>query len=158
MDIGRSQDLDQHKLIRDLGLEPLSPEFDGAWLHQRSRKRKVATKAFLMDARHVGGVGNIYASEACWRARVRPGRAAGRLTRAECAELATQIKAVLADAIAAGGTTLRDYVGVDAGTGYFQRDLAVYGRAGEICLRCGDTVKQTTHSNRSTYYCPGCQS
>src|SRR5262249_9654606 len=123
----------------------------------RTRKRRVAVKSYLMNASEVVGVGNIYASEACFRAGIRPGRSIGRTTREECDALATAVREGLADAIRQGGTTLRDYVGVDERTGEFQRELAVYDRAGELCRRCGATIKRTTRLGRSTYYCPGCQ-
>ena len=110
-----------------------------------------------MNAKEVVGVGNIYASEACFRARVRPGRGIYRTTRAECELLASSVREVLSEAIAAGGTTLRDYVGVDEGAGYFQRALHVYGRAGEPCKVCGDTVRHRVLGQRATYWCPRCQ-
>jgi formamidopyrimidine-DNA glycosylase len=110
-----------------------------------------------MNGQLVVGVGNIYASEALFRAGVRPGRAARSLTRAECATLAASIKAVLADAISAGGTTLRDYVGAGGEPGYFGQKLCVYGRAGEPCLVCGTPVRQRVQGQRATFWCPDCQ-
>jgi formamidopyrimidine-DNA glycosylase len=157
LDVVASAELATHKLIRDLGPEPLGPAFHGAYLFDRSRRRRVATKAFLMDARNVVGVGNIYASEACFCAGVRPRRRVLRLTRAECAALAHATRSVLLRAIAAGGTTIRDYVGVDEDKGYFQRELMVYGRWGEPCRQCGSPIKRTIDGGRSTYYCPTCQ-
>ncbi len=146
-----------HPLLAALGPEPLGDAFDAAWLHARSRGRKLATKVFLMDAKNVVGVGNIYASEACFRAGVRPARGAARLTRGDCARLVTAIRDVLTEAIEAGGTTLRDYIGVDQGAGYFQRALFVYGRAGEPCKVCGTTIQHRVLGQRATYWCPRCQ-
>jgi formamidopyrimidine-DNA glycosylase len=110
-----------------------------------------------MDAKNVVGVGNVYASEALFSAGIRPRRAAGRLSRAECAALAGAVRNVLAAAIRAGGTTLRDYVGVDQGAGSFQRELCVYGRAGEACVRCGGAITRTVDGGRSTFFCRSCQ-
>ena len=153
LDVVADAEISQHRLLRHLGPEPLDKEFNGSTLHRCSRHRRVAVKNFLMDARNVVGVGNVYASGACFRAGVRPGRAAGRLTRAECDALARSIKQVLR----AGGTTLRDYVGVDDRIGFFQRQLRVYGRDGQPCNRCHTTIKRTTATGRSTFYCPACQ-
>ena len=146
-----------HRLLRGLGQEPLQPGFDGAFLHRVTRHKKAAVKTTLMDARILVGVGNIYASEACWRARVRPRRAAGSLTHAECDRLADAVQDVLKAAIAAGGSSLRDYVGVDAEAGFFVRELRVYDREGRRCRRCGGEVRRTVDGGRSTYWCAGCQ-
>jgi len=110
-----------------------------------------------MDGRVLVGVGNIYASESCWRARVRPRRAAGTLSVAECHALAAAVREVLGDALRAGGTSFRDYVGVDEEEGWFARELAVYERGGEPCRRCGAPIRRTTDGGRSTYWCAGCQ-
>jgi formamidopyrimidine-DNA glycosylase len=150
-------DCHDHKLLRDLGPEPLSDGFDGATLFERSRGRKVAVKLFLMDAHTVVGVGNIYANEALFRAGIRPGRAAGRVNRAEYDTLAKMIKQVLADAIEQGGTTLRDYVRSTGDLGYFQLKLNVYGKAEEPCPRCGQPVRHIRQGQRSTFYCARCQ-
>ena len=147
----------QHRLLRHLGPEPLQGSFNGTSLHQSCRRRRLSVKNFLMDSRNVVGIGNIYASEACFRGGVRPGRAAGRLTRTECDRLARAVKHVLRAAIRAGGTTLRDYVGVDEKAGLFQRKLHVYGRHDEPCHRCGTGIKRVAANGRSTYYCPACQ-
>ena len=149
--------LTSHDAFEGLGPEPLTDEFDGAHLYRRSRGRKISTKCFLMDAKNVVGVGNIYASEACFHAGVRPRRRVGALSRPACKELAEAVKFVLEEAIAAGGTTLRDYRHVDREAGYFARQLAVYGRAGQPCRRCGDLVRRVVETGRSTYYCPNCQ-
>jgi formamidopyrimidine-DNA glycosylase len=157
LDVAAAANLIAHRLLRGLGQEPLEPGFDGAFLHAMTRKKKASIKAALMDGRLLVGVGNIYASEACFRARVRPRRAAGSLTRAECDALAAAVRAVLSAAIAAGGTSFRDYVGVDEDAGFFQRELFVYERAGEACKRCGALIKRAVDSGRSTYWCSGCQ-
>ena len=157
LDVGAGATLGEHPLLADLGPEPLDEPFDAAYLFATTRGRKVATKVLLMDAHVVVGVGNIYASEACWRAGVRPRRRAGSLTRAQCGALVTAIRDVLQAAIAAGGTSFRDYVGVAEDAGFFARQLAVYERDGQACLRCGGMVRRTVDGGRSTYWCAGCQ-
>lgn len=147
----------QHKLIASLGPEPLNDEFDAEYLFQRSRKRKQAIKPLIMDSKIVVGVGNIYASEALFRAGIRPTTAAGRVSRARYDQLVSAIKAVLSEAIAQGGTTLRDFIGGEGKPGYFQQKLQVYGRAGEVCDVCGATIKQIQQVQRASYYCPQCQ-
>lgn len=147
----------EHKLLRSLAPEPLSDEFDGGTLHARARRRKVAVKLFIMDAKTVVGVGNIYASEALFRARVNPRRAAGRLTREAHDRIARAVKDVLGAAIKVGGTTLRDYVNADGMPGYFRQKLYVYERAGEPCRVCGTAIRHCVQGQRSTYWCPACQ-
>jgi formamidopyrimidine-DNA glycosylase len=146
-----------HPLLKKLAPEPLSAAFDAEYLYRASRKRKVAIKQFIMNSQAVVGVGNIYASEALFRARISPRRAAGRITRAEAVKLARAIKAVLSAAIKIGGTTLRDYVGADGAPGYFRQKLYVYDRAGAACRVCRSPVKQFTQGQRSTYWCATCQ-
>ncbi|MCA8975487.1 MAG: bifunctional DNA-formamidopyrimidine glycosylase/DNA-(apurinic or apyrimidinic site) lyase [Planctomycetes bacterium] len=146
-----------HPWLRDLGQEPLEPGFDGDFLHRISRRKKCSIKALLMNARLVVGIGNIYASESCWRAAVRPRRAAGSLSRGECQVLATAVVEVLRAAIAAGGTSFRDFVGVGEDAGYFARELDVYERMGEPCHRCGALIRRTVDQGRSSYWCAGCQ-
>jgi len=146
-----------HPLLAQLAPEPLEPGFDGEYLHRVSRRRRVAIKQLLLNGRLVTGVGNIYASEALFRARIRPGRAARSLTRAECGRLAQSVRAVLALAVRHGGTTLRDYVHADGTPGYFRQKLYVYERAGLACRRCRTPIRQRVQGARSTYYCPGCQ-
>lgn len=148
---------DEHALIAGLGPEPLSDEFSGDWLYARSRGRRAAVKAFIMDAANVVGVGNIYASEALFEAGIHPGRPAGRIGRGRYARLAAAIKQTLARAIDAGGTTLRDYIGVDGDTGWFQLSLAVYGREGQPCPRDATPVRRRVIGQRSTFFCPRCQ-
>jgi formamidopyrimidine-DNA glycosylase len=146
-----------HPLLRQLAPEPLDEDFDGDYLFRITRRRAVAIKQLIMNSRLVVGVGNIYASEALFRARVRPRRAARSLTRAECGKLARAIKATLTMAVKVGGTTLRDYVGADGSPGYFRQKLYVYERAGSPCRVCGKAIKQFTQGGRSTYWCANCQ-
>lgn len=147
----------QHPLLRDLGPEPLSDEFNPDGLWQQARGRNAPIKRFIMDGRNVVGVGNIYASESLYRAGIRPQRAAGKVTKAESVRLVTAVRQVLGAAIEAGGTTLRDYVGVDGNTGYFQQALRVYGRDGQPCLSCGTAIRQQVIGQRASYWCPSCQ-
>lgn len=147
-----------HPLLRELAPEPLEPGFDGHYLHRITRRRRVAIKQALMNSRLVVGVGNIYASEALFRAGIRPGRAARSLTVQECARLARTVRQVLTTAIRHGGTTLRDYVSAEGKPGYFRQKLYVYERAGQPCRRCGTLIRQRRQGQRSTYYCPNCQS
>jgi len=147
----------EHPLLERLGPEPFSAAFDADYLYRITRGRRVALKQLLMNSQLVVGVGNIYASEALFRARLRPGRAARSLTRADAARLVRAIRAVLRQAIRAGGTTLRDYLGADGAPGYFRQRLYVYERRGKPCRRCGTPVRVVTQGQRSTYYCPTCQ-
>jgi formamidopyrimidine-DNA glycosylase len=147
----------RHKLLAALAVEPLSQEFTGEALWRRARGKRVSVKAFVMDSRTVAGVGNIYASEALFRAGIRPGLAAGRVSRARMVALVAAIRAVLTEAIGAGGTTLRDYVDASGMPGYFRQRLFVYERTGKACRRCGTAIRQFTQGARSTYWCPGCQ-
>ncbi|HUL47956.1 MAG TPA: bifunctional DNA-formamidopyrimidine glycosylase/DNA-(apurinic or apyrimidinic site) lyase [Steroidobacteraceae bacterium] len=146
-----------HRLLAHLGPEPFSREFDAEYLWRVTRGRRVAVKQLLMNSRLVVGVGNIYASEALFRARIRPQRAARSLTHTEAAQLVRAVRAVLGAAIRAGGTTLRDYRRTDGSPGYFRQRLYVYERHGKPCRRCGKPVRAITQGQRSTYYCPGCQ-
>lgn len=146
-----------HALIAHLGPEPFADVVNGAWLHARLRGRKAPIKNMLMDSRLLVGVGNIYASEALFHAGIRPGRAAGRLSLKECGALVDTVRATLARAIEAGGSTLRDFVQSDGSSGYFQQSHYVYDRAGEPCRVCAAPIKQARFSQRSTFYCPRCQ-
>lgn len=146
-----------HELIRHLGPEPLDSAFNGAYLHGSARHRRVSIKAFIMNARVVVGVGNIYASEALFRSGINPFRAAGRISRPRLERLADAIKEVLSEAIEQGGTTLRDFVDSDGKPGYFKQSLAVYGREGGNCLICGEPVRMRRQGQRATYYCKNCQ-
>jgi formamidopyrimidine-DNA glycosylase len=146
-----------HALLKDLGPEPLERDFHVDYLAGKARSRKVAIKQFLMDQRVVVGVGNIYASEALFRAGISPRKAAGRVPRAKLEALVGAVRDVLGEAIRQGGTTLRDYVSADGTPGYFRQKLYVYERSGEPCRRCGTAVKQVVQGQRSTYFCPRCQ-
>jgi formamidopyrimidine-DNA glycosylase len=147
----------EHPLLADLGPEPLEPGFDADYLHRESRGRRVAVKPFLMDQRVVVGVGNIYASEALFRAGIHPQRASGRIGAGRYERLVAAVRAVLGEAIRQGGTTLRDYVSAEGTPGYFRQRLYVYERAGEPCRRCGRPIRQLVQGQRSTYFCPACQ-
>ena len=147
----------RHPLLRDLGPEPLGPDLTADHLYARARRRRSAVKAFLMDSRIVCGVGNIYANEALFRAGIHPLRAAGNISHRRYAALVEAVRAVLEAALGAGGTTLRDFRDAGGRPGYFSARLAVYGRNGEPCLRCGGTVRLVRAGQRSTYYCPRCQ-
>jgi formamidopyrimidine-DNA glycosylase len=148
---------EQHPLLQKLGPEPLTEAFDGERLFRLSRKRSMAVKPFIMDNAVVVGVGNIYASEALFAAGIDPRREAGSISRARYDRLAGEIKLILARAIENGGTTLRDFVGGDGKPGYFQQQLFVYGRGGELCKHCGKTLRELRLGQRSSVYCPGCQ-
>ncbi|MFO1425390.1 MAG: bifunctional DNA-formamidopyrimidine glycosylase/DNA-(apurinic or apyrimidinic site) lyase [Steroidobacteraceae bacterium] len=147
----------RHPLLRSLGPEPFDAAFDTDYLWRATRGRPGALKKLVKNSRIVVGVGNIYASEALFRARVRPRRRAGSLKRAEVAKLVKAIRAVLAMAVRVGGTTLRDYVGVDGNPGYFRQKLYVYERGGEPCRVCGAPIRQAVQGQRSTYWCAQCQ-
>ena len=152
-----SADEPHHELLRDLGPEPFDAAFHGDYLFERSRGRSAAVKNFVMDGNVVVGAGNIYAAESLFRAGIRPGRAAGRVSRAEYADLAARIREVLAEAIVQGGTTLRDFAGANGESGYFQQDLYVYGREGEACRRCGSAIRRKVIGQRSSFFCARCQ-
>jgi formamidopyrimidine-DNA glycosylase len=148
---------ESHMLLKGLGLEPLSPEFTGAALRERAGGRRVAVKQFLMNGRIVVGVGNIYASEALWQAKVSPLRSAGSLSAARWERVAEAVRATLERAIVAGGSTLRDFAGAEGGAGHYQNRFAVYGRAGKPCKRCQTPIRSIRQGQRSTFYCPRCQ-
>jgi len=147
----------QHKLIKHLGPEPLSYEFNGEWLHKRSRKRTQAIKNFIMDSHNVVGVGNIYASESLFLAGINPKRRAGNVSLERYERLANAIKKILNQSIKQGGTTLRDFVNGDGKPGYFQQQLNVYGRADLPCKICKSTIKEIKLGQRSSFYCTVCQ-
>ena len=146
-----------HPLLADLGPEPLSDDFDGDFLFALSRGRSAPVKTFLMDQAVVVGVGNIYAAEALFMAGISPLRAAGKVSRERYAALADAVKAILAHAIARGGTTLRDFLSPDGAPGYFEQELTVYGRGGEPCRRCGRPLKQALIGQRASAWCGHCQ-
>lgn len=146
-----------HKLLRELGPEPLSDEFSGRYLYQRAQKLKLPVKNFIMNGKVVVGVGNIYASEALYMAGIHPTRAAGRISLSRYEALAETIKAVLDHAIRRGGTTLRDFVNSSGEPGYFAQELLVYGREGKTCFQCQKPIRRKVIGQRSSYYCPACQ-
>ena len=148
-----------HDLLRDLGPEPLGDgaAFDGDYLYARSRGRKAPVKVFLMDQKVVVGVGNIYAAEALFAAGISPLRPAGQVSLARYRALADAVQSILAAAIARGGTTLRDFVSPDGAPGYFEQELAAYGRGGEPCPRCGRPLKSAAIGQRATAWCGHCQ-
>jgi formamidopyrimidine-DNA glycosylase len=143
--------------LSGLGVEPLSEAFSGEYLYASSRRRKVAVKLLLMDNAVVTGIGNIYANEALFAARVSPERPSPELTKGECRRLVSAAKAILARAIEAGGTTISDFLNVDGSEGKFVRELKIYGRAGQPCPACGCEVRSVRQGGRSSFYCPKCQ-
>ena len=147
----------QHPLLAGLGPEPLGEGFTSEYLWRSARGRKVAIKIFLMNAAIVVGVGNIYASEALFRAGINPRRAAGRISRAGMQHIAAAVREVLSEAVALGGTTLRDFYNGLGEPGYFARELRVYDRAGQPCRACAAAIRQITQGQRSTFFCPVCQ-
>jgi len=148
----------QHKLLVSLGVEPLDESFNAEYIFQVSRKRKIAVKQFIMDAKVVVGVGNIYANEALFLAGIHPQRSANRISYRRYQLLVSTIKEVLEKAIEQGGTTLKDYIGADGNPGYFEQCLNVYGRGGQHCLQCNDLLSEIRQSGRTTVYCKNCQS
>ena len=146
-----------HPLLRHLGPEPFDAAFNADYLFRLSRKKKVTTKQFIMDNKVVVGVGNIYASESLFMSAIRPGRAAGRLSRNECHILVENICKILKEAIQQGGTTLKDFTNSEGKPGYFAQSLNVYGRSGEPCFTCGEEIKSKIIGQRNTFYCPHCQ-
>ncbi|MDX1571388.1 MAG: bifunctional DNA-formamidopyrimidine glycosylase/DNA-(apurinic or apyrimidinic site) lyase [Xanthomonadales bacterium] len=148
---------ESHPLLKKLGVEPLGEDFNGALLHAAARTRTGPVKLMIMNASVVVGVGNIYACESLFRAGIHPRRPARRVGARRYERLADEIRKVLGEAIAQGGTTLRDFVDSSGQPGYFAQDLAVYGRAGDPCPRCGEPVRREVISQRSTFYCIACQ-
>lgn len=150
-------ELAQHVLLKKLGAEPLSEHFSAKMLHRESRKRSTAIKQVLLAGDIVVGVGNIYASESLFRAGISPVTPAQKISLARYVKLEQAIRDVLAEAIAQGGSTLKDFVAVNGQSGYFQQSYFVYNRAGLPCRQCGDLIRQITQGQRSTFYCAGCQ-
>ncbi len=156
---GRQPDavLGDHPLLRGLGVEPFSPAFDAAHLYRATRGRKVSIKQLLLSGVAVVGVGNIYASESLFRAGIRPTRAAGSLRRIDCERLVVAVRATLAEAIEAGGSSLRNFVASSGAAGYFLMSTFVYDRTGEPCRRCATPVQEIRQQGRATFFCPVCQ-
>jgi len=153
--------IESNTLLQKLGVEPFSPEFAGELgadvLYQHSRKRSVAVKQFLLAGQAVVGVGNIYCSESLFEAGIHPTKAAGKLTRPQCSRLATAVRLILKKAIAAGGSSLKDFVNSDGDPGHFMVQTKVYDRKDQPCKVCKTLIKQIVQGQRSTYFCPQCQ-
>lgn len=150
-------DVAAHPLLAGLGIEPFDARFDGAWLYRQTRSRAASIKQVLLGGDVVVGIGNIYASESLFRARISPKRSARRIGLVRYEALATAVREVLTEAIAVGGSTLRDFVGADGADGYFMLDARVYDRAGEPCRVCATPIVRVVQGQRATYYCRVCQ-
>jgi formamidopyrimidine-DNA glycosylase len=147
-----------HPLLKKLGMEPLAEEFNASFLFNLIKNKNIGIKKLLMDAKHIVGIGNIYACEALFYAKIHPSRPAKNLDLADCEKLVGTIKNVLNKAIETGGTTLRDFVNSDGKPGYFTQQLAVYGRNSQKCKLCDSTIEMITIAQRRSDYCPTCQS
>lgn len=150
-------EVSNHVLLKSLGPEPLEDAFSGELLYEKTRTRPAPVKNVIMDSSVVVGVGNIYASEALFRAGVNPRTPANRISKARYQQLSQEIKATLRDALRAGGSSLRDFFGADGNPGYFQQQYFVYGRTGQPCRKCGAAIKSMRLGQRSTFYCANCQ-
>jgi formamidopyrimidine-DNA glycosylase len=157
MDLARRADLDSHPLFMHMGPEPLEPTFTGAALAVRLKGKKAPIKSALCDQRVVAGIGNIYASEALFRAGISPKRASASVQGERADRLVAAVRGVLNDALAAGGSSLRDYVQASGDVGFFQDRFDVYDRAGKPCSACGKPIRRLVQSGRSTFYCGHCQ-
>jgi len=146
-----------HKLLNNLGVEPLEDSFHEKYLFDQSRNKIQNVKAFIMDSRIVVGVGNIYACEALHMSGINPKTKANNISKLRYINLTNNIKMVLKKAIKAGGTTLQDFAKVDGKPGYFSQELSVYGRGNENCYNCNGKIKRIVQNQRSTFYCPKCQ-
>jgi formamidopyrimidine-DNA glycosylase len=153
--------IEKNPLLQKLGVEPFAPEFAGELgaeiLYQASRKRSIAVKQFLLAGQAVVGVGNIYCSESLFEAGIHPVKAAGKLTRPQCSRLAEAVRLILKKAIAAGGSSLKDFVNSDGDPGHFMVQTKVYDRKDQPCKVCKTPIKQIVQGQRSTYFCPTCQ-
>jgi formamidopyrimidine-DNA glycosylase len=157
IDLVATADADSHPLLAGIGPEPLGPGFGPAVLRAAFDGRLAPAKALLLDQTVVAGLGNIYVCEALFRAGIHPGRAGGRVAGARLDRLAGAVVAVLEEAIAAGGSSLRDHAAPDGTLGYFQKGFQVYGRAGEPCPACARPIERIVQSGRSSFFCPKCQ-
>jgi formamidopyrimidine-DNA glycosylase len=159
MTIVETASLPSHKLFKDLGVEPLSGEFNADYLKQKLKGKKTPVKAALLDQRVIAGLGNIYVCEALWRSRISPKRRAAKVRAAHFGPLVAAIKDVLREAVRAGGSSIRDHRQSNGELGYFQKEFAVYDRENEHCLRleCNGVIKRIVQAGRSTFYCPACQ-
>ncbi|EEX39501.1 MULTISPECIES: bifunctional DNA-formamidopyrimidine glycosylase/DNA-(apurinic or apyrimidinic site) lyase [Vibrio] len=148
---------EHHEVLGHMGPEPLTDEFNAAYLLHKARKKRVAVKSFIMDNKIVVGVGNIYANESLFSAHIHPLRPAHSLSEAEWTSLVADIKAVLTTAIAQGGTTLKDFAQADGKPGYFAQELQVYGKKGQPCPRCGEPIAELKIGQRNSFFCLQCQ-
>lgn len=148
---------ESHPVLANIGPEPLTEQFDAHYIADKAKNKRVAVKQFIMDNKVVVGVGNIYASESLFRSRIHPQRPACSLSLDEWQTLVAEIKAVLASAIAQGGTTLKDFAQADGKPGYFAQELSVYGRAKQACPNCGEPISDIKIGQRNTFFCPVCQ-
>ena len=151
------KDPNKHKLIKNLGPEPLGNKFNGEYLFEKSRKKSLPVKNFIMDSKIVVGAGNIYANEALFMAGIRPTKKSGSISKIKFEELSKSIVITLREAIEAGGTTLKDYTNAEEAPGYFKKELKVYDRGGENCFKCNKKLKEIRQANRQTVYCSNCQ-
>lgn len=150
-------DPNNHPLIKDMGLEPLDANFTGNYLKQKALNRRTPIKSFIMNSKIVTGIGNIYAAEALFLAKIHPSTEAGLLTEVQCNQIVESIKLILKSAISQGGTTLKDFVNSDGKPGYFSQKLNVYGRDGLPCITCGAILQLMQLGQRSTVFCQHCQ-
>ncbi len=148
---------ESHPVLGNCGPEPLTEDFSAAYITPKAQKKRIAVKQFIMDNKVVVGVGNIYANEALFSARIHPQRPANQVTSKEWELLVKEIKQVLATAIKQGGTTLKDFAQADGKPGYFAQELQVYGKAGEPCPSCGEPLQELKIGQRNTFYCDYCQ-
>jgi formamidopyrimidine-DNA glycosylase len=148
----------EHKLLKKLGIEPFNEALTAETLYKSSRNKNKAIKSFIMDSNNIVGVGNIYASESLFYARINPAKPCREITESQYKILAQKIKTVLLRAIQQGGTTLRDFLGSDGSLGYFSQELAVYGRNDQPCKNCNTKITQIKMNQRSTFFCASCQS
>lgn len=153
-----TNNLHNHKLLAELGPEPLNGEFNAAYLYQQSRNKKIAVKKFIMNQKIVVGIGNIYANEALFLADIHPSKEAKQLSQQECQQLVSACKKILKQALKIGGTTIRNFSGADGNPGYFAQELMVYGRKDMPCKKCRTLLKEIRIDNRSTVFCEICQS
>lgn len=152
-----SENYKEHKLIKNLGIEPLDKEFNGEYLYKLTQNKKRNIKSFIMDSHIIVGIGNIYACESLFLTNLSPFAAANNINKNKMNELVINIKIILKKAIAAGGTTLKDFSKVDGSPGYFANTLNVYARENNKCPKCSSIIKKVKQNTRSTFYCPQCQ-
>ena len=153
-----AKDINNHKLISQLGPEPLSKNFNGEYLLECCKRSKTNIKTLIMNQKNVVGIGNIYASESLYLSRVNPQKESQKLNIEECKRIVSSAKKVLNEAIKVGGTTLKDFYSADGSPGYFKIKLNVYGRNGKKCKKCEEEILKVTINQRATFYCPNCQS